>query len=90
MQLLATEFDEGRFHYSQLERRGDIAVFQQQHKDMPGVIRFEVVRTRVQAEHTWPNSTTTPEREAYPGSTVWGRYGWGSENETCKIPDESS
>ena len=76
MQPLATTFDEGRFHYTQLERQGDIALFQQQHKEAPGVIRFEVVRIRIQAEHTWPNGNTTPEREAYPGSTLWGRYGW--------------
>jgi hypothetical protein len=29
----------------------------------------------VQKEHTWPTGVTTPEKEAYPGSTSWGRFG---------------
>ena len=29
MQPIDTAFDEGRFHYTQLERRGDIAIYRQ-------------------------------------------------------------
>ena len=29
MQPIDTTFDEGRFHYTQLERRGDIAIYRQ-------------------------------------------------------------
>ena len=39
-------------------------------------MRYEVVRIRIQREHTWPNGTTTPEKEAYPGSNSWGTLGW--------------
>jgi hypothetical protein len=38
-------------------------------------VRYEVVLIRVQKEHTWPTGVTTPEKEAYPGSTSWGRFG---------------
>jgi hypothetical protein len=76
MQPIDTAFDEGRFHYTQLERRGDIAIYRQEHKEHPKVVRFEVIRIRVQPEHTWPSGQTTPEREAYPGASVWGRLGF--------------
>ena len=39
-------------------------------------MRYEVIRIRIQPEHTWPTGVTTPEKEAYPGSTSWGRLGW--------------
>lgn len=71
---LPTEFDERLFHYAQVEREGDIAIFRQTHK-ASGHGRFEVVLIRVQKEHTWPTGVTTPEKEAYPGSTSWGRLG---------------
>jgi hypothetical protein len=74
---LTTEFEDRLFRYAQVERDGNVAIFTQTHK-ASGHVRYEVVRIRVQAEHTWPNGTTTPEKEAYPGSTSWGR--WGS---TC-------
>jgi hypothetical protein len=76
MQPIDTAFDEGRFSYTQLERHGDIAIYEQQHKENPKVVRFEVIRIRVQPEHTWPSGQTTPEREAYPGASVWGRLGF--------------
>jgi hypothetical protein len=76
MQPIDTIFDESRFKYTQLERRGDIAIYRQEHKENPKVVRFEVIRIRVQPEHTWPSGQTTPEREAYPGASVWGRLGF--------------
>jgi len=84
MQPIDTAFDEGRFHYTQLERRGDIAIYRQEHKENPKVVRFEVIRIRVQPEHTWPSGQTTPEREAYPGASVWGRLGF-----TCFTLEEA-
>jgi hypothetical protein len=76
MQPLDTAFEEGRFRYTQLERQGDIAIYEQQHKENPTVIRYEVVRIRVVPETLWPNGRTTPEREAYPGASSWGRLGF--------------
>jgi hypothetical protein len=71
---LPTEFEDRLFRYAQVEREGDIAIFTQEHK-ASGQVRYEVVLIRVQKEHTWPTGVTTPEKEAYPGSTSWGRFG---------------
>jgi len=84
MQPIATVFEEGRFRYTQLERHGDIAIYQQQHKEDPTVIRFEVVRIRVSPPTTWPNGNVTPEREVYPGASAWGRLGF-----TCFTLEEA-
>jgi hypothetical protein len=71
---LPLEFEDSRFRYAQVERTGDLAIFTQTHKGS-GHQRYEVVLIRVQKEHTWPNGNITPEKEAYPGSTSWGRLG---------------
>jgi hypothetical protein len=76
MQPIDTTFEEGRFRYTQLERHGDIAIYRQEHKESAKAVRFEVIRIRVQPEHTWPSGQVSPEREAYPGASVWGRLGF--------------
>lgn len=75
MQLLEHELEDGRFQYVQVERRGDVAIYTQTHK-ASGNIRYEVIKIKIQAEHTWPTGVTTPEKEAYPGSGSWGQLGW--------------
>jgi hypothetical protein len=72
MEPIALTFEDSRFSYAQLERHGVIAVYTQTHKGS-GTQRYEVVRIRVQKAHTWPNGQTTPDKEAYPGATTWGR-----------------
>jgi hypothetical protein len=71
---LPTGFEDRLFRYVQVEREGDLAIFTQEHK-ASGIVRYEVVLIRVQKEHTWPTGVTTPEKEAYPASTSWGRFG---------------
>src|SRR5262245_60703796 len=71
---LPTAFEDPRFRYVQIERQGDLAIFSQTHK-ASGCVRYEVVLIRVQPAHTWPTGSTTPEKEAYPSSTSWGRLG---------------
>ena len=71
---LPTEFEDRLFRYAQVSREGDLAIFTQTHK-ASGRVRYEVVLIRVQHAHTWPTGVTTPEKEAYPGSTSWGRLG---------------
>jgi len=100
---LPTEFEDRLFRYVQIEREGDIAIFSQTHK-ASGHVRYEVVRIRVQAEHTWPTGVTTPEKEAYPGSTSWGRTGatcftlpeaqalaatWRQQRDVAPLPEEA-
>lgn len=75
MQPIETVFTDQTFAYTQLERHGNVAIYSQEHK-ASGVRRYEVVRIRVQGERTWPDGRVTPEREAYPGSSVWGKDGW--------------
>ena len=75
MQVLEHELEDGRFQYVQVERRDNVALYTQTHK-ASGTIRYEVIKIKIQAEHTWPNGVTTPEKEAYPGSGSWGRDGW--------------
>ena len=75
MQPIETEFEDGRFRYTQLERHGDVALYCQEHKESHAQ-RFEVIRIRIQREHTWPTGVTTPEKEAYPGAGTWGKMGW--------------
>ena len=72
---LVSHFEDSIFSYTQLERVGDIAIFQQTHK-AGQVHRYEVVKIHIQAPHTWPNGVTTPEKEAYPPASKWGSEGW--------------
>ena len=74
MELLPLSFRDRGFLYEQVERQGEVALYSQTNHS--GIVRYEVVRIRIQPEHTWPNGTTTPEKEAYPGSNSWGRLGW--------------
>src|SRR5262245_66241719 len=74
MEPLPVSFRDRGFLYEQIERQGDVALYSQ--TNHAGIVRNEVVRIRIQREHTWPNGTTTPEKEAYPGSNAWGTLGW--------------
>lgn len=74
MESLPVSFRDRGFLYEQLERQGDVALYSQ--TNHTSIVRYEVVRIRIQREHTWPNGTTTPEKEAYPGSNSWGTLGW--------------
>jgi hypothetical protein len=75
MQPIDGQFDEGRFRYTQIRRIGNLAIYTQEHRPS-GIVRYEVIKIRLQREHTWPNGVVTPEKEAYPGSHAWGRDGW--------------
>src|SRR4051794_26664161 len=75
MQIIDTHFTERGFQYEQVAREGMVAIYTQTHT-ASGVVRYETVRLHIQAAHTWPNGTTTPEKEAYPSATAWGRRGW--------------
>jgi hypothetical protein len=75
MQPLDTQFSDSTFLYTQLERQGNVAIYEQKHK-RSGVCRYEVVKIHVQREHTWPDGTLTPEKEAYPPASAWGQAGW--------------
>ena len=75
MQTVQMTFDLGNYRHTQIYRDGMWAIYEQQHK-AADVRRYEVVRLRVVPPTTWPNGTTSPEREIYPSSSEWGRMGW--------------
>jgi hypothetical protein len=75
MQSMARNFADRTFQYEQIAREGMVAIYTQTHT-ASGAVRYETVRLHIQAAHTWPNGQTTPEKEAYPASTAWGRQGW--------------
>jgi hypothetical protein len=60
MEPLPLSFRDRGFLYEQIERQGDVALYSQ--TNHAGIVRYEVVRIRIQREHTWPNGTTTPEK----------------------------
>jgi len=72
---LPITFEDRVFTYTQVERWGDSAIFRQAHKRSQ-VARYEVVKIRLRPAHTWPNGTTTPAHESYPGASSWGTLGW--------------
>jgi hypothetical protein len=74
MESLPLSFRDRGFLYEQVEREASLALYRQ--TNHAGVVRYEVIRIRIQREHTWPNGTTTPEKEAYPGSNSWGALGF--------------
>jgi hypothetical protein len=71
---LPLSFTEKGFAYQQVERQGGVAIYSQTHPG--GAVRYEVIRIRIQREHTWPTGVTTPEKEAYPSANSWGVLGW--------------
>ena len=75
MEPLSATLEDPLFRYDQVEREGMLSLYRQTHKPS-GNARFEVIRIRVRAAHTWPNGDTTPAHEAYPGAKAWGKDGW--------------
>ena len=75
MKAIPSQFEDRTFTYTQLSREGMIALYSQTHKASQHV-RYEVIKLSVAKEHTWPAGNTTPEHEAYPSSSAWGRDGF--------------
>ena len=75
MQPVETTYADRVFVWAQLSRHGAIAIYTQTHRTS-GIVRYEVVKIREAAAHTWPDGSTTPAREVYPGKTSWGQLGW--------------
>jgi hypothetical protein len=75
IQELPTQIKSKGFTYTQVERHGDLAIYAQTKAHWPSP-RYEVIVIQVAQERTWPDGRVTPEREVYPGSTQWGKFGW--------------
>ena len=72
---IATEFKHGGFNYRQITREGDVAIYEQRWRDSENVC-YEVVRIRRHEAKTFPGGESSPAREAYPTSAVWGLDGF--------------
>ena len=75
MEVLRTTFEDPVFRYTQMERRGLLAIYSQTHK-ASSVRRYELIMIQQKAAHTWPTGDTTPAHEAYPSARQLGQYGW--------------
>ena len=74
-QSLLTSFTDTTFQYDQIERQGNIALFEQTHKQS-GIVRYEVVVIETKPAQTLPSGKSYPEREVSPSSGSWGQKGW--------------
>lgn len=72
-QPLAVDLDFGSFHYRQLTRQNDVAIYEQSKNRR--VFSFEVVRIRRMPPIEIKGSVY-PEREVYPRSEDWGADGF--------------
>lgn len=69
-QPIANEFDHKGFHYRLIERRGDLAIFEQSK-----IVAYEVVE--IQKRDAWEIAgNSIPAHEAIPSSEQWGTKGF--------------
>jgi hypothetical protein len=74
MKTIETEFDSYGFHFEQVFRKGNAAIYRQ---SMNGkTIAFEVVKIRKRAARRLPNGEIYPESEIYPSPAEWGKAAW--------------
>jgi hypothetical protein len=84
MEVIAEHFEDGTFRYDQIERQGMVAMYIQTHK-RSGIKRYEVVILHIQHAHVWQGGTYTPEKEAYPASSAWGKQGWTYQTRSAAL-----
>ncbi len=73
---LPTVFTKGEFHFSQVMRFGDLALFSKV-KSAPAHKSGSFELIVVQKRASWEvGGKTIPAREAYPSSEQWGTQGW--------------
>lgn len=75
MDSLPLEFTAKRRTYRQLKRTAKAALYEVS-KPTWKSCGYEVFRIKVAKAYTWPNGTTTPEHEAYPGDEAFGKSAW--------------
>jgi hypothetical protein len=71
---LATEFDRAGFHYKQIAREGDFAIYKQRW-GASGSVAYEVIRIRRHNGKHIKGRWLEP-AEFYPKSEEWGSYGF--------------
>lgn len=72
MKLLPTEFRKHGYEFRQLQREGDVALFE---KRQGTVVAYEVVIVQRHEEYVMAGNTIAA-AEAMPGNETWGLKGW--------------
>lgn len=73
MKPLETSFTENQFHFQQVFREKNTAIYE---RWKPGSFHhFELIRIKIRPEELIYN-VTYPERECYPSSEEWGKNAW--------------
>jgi hypothetical protein len=76
MKKLETTFVKKGFKYTQVARKGNFAIYQQENvKVKSPTKRYEVVEIKSHNGYEIGGQTIKP-AEVYPGSTQWGLLGW--------------
>jgi hypothetical protein len=76
MQLLETEFQESGFAFRQIDRDGDVAIYEKQWLGkVDAAIGYEVIVIQRKPAQTL-FGRKYPAREVYPASARWGEQGW--------------
>lgn len=76
MKKLEKEFIKKGFKYTQIKRRGSVAIFKQENiKVKKPLARYEVVQIKSHKGYVIGGSKIAA-AEVYPGSTQWGLLGW--------------
>lgn len=72
MKLLPTEFRKHGYNFRQLQREGDVALFE---KTAGTVVAYEVVIVQRHDDYMMAGNLI-PAAEAMPGNETWGLKGW--------------
>lgn len=75
MKPLGTTYRKNTYHYEQVIRDGDLAIFKQRLRPGEGCLAFEVIRVRQDPDRMIAG-TLVPAHERAPGNEEFGRFGW--------------
>lgn len=73
MKPLETEFDFNQFHFKQIRREGDLAIYEQWKHGR--IIAWEVIRVQSHNGRQFGEKWYDP-AEFYPCANSWGTLGW--------------
>lgn len=71
--VLATSFDKNQFHFEQLKRENNVAIYKKSKENMSS---FEVIIIQKHNGIKYPNGSEVGPAEFYPSSASWGSWGF--------------
>lgn len=75
MQPLPTTYNKNGFTFNQVDREGDVAIYEQIMPELSKRVAYEVFEVLKKPAATI-NGVDIPERESCPGNEQWGNYGF--------------